>query len=102
MPAGIGSPSAVSPTTSLEVTTLGRIAWGMARMRSSWSSHAPRRMSKRSVREAFVASVTWTRPAVSCQTSQVSTVPNASRPATARSLAPGTESRSQRIFVPEK
>ena len=35
-------------------------------------------MSKSSVRDAFVGSVAWTAPPVSCQTSQVSIVPTAS------------------------
>jgi hypothetical protein len=34
-------------------------------------------MSKSSVRDAFVASVAWTRPPVSFQMSHVSIVPNA-------------------------
>ena len=48
------------------------------------------------VREALVTSVTCIAPPVSCQTSQVSMVPNASSPASARSRAPGTLSRIQR------
>ena len=54
------------------------------------------------VREALETSVTWTSPRVSCQTSQLSTVPKRSLPASAFSRAPGTLSRIQRILVPEK
>ena len=49
-----------------------------------------------------MTSVTWTAPPVSFQSSQVSIVPNASSPASARSRAPGTLSSSQAIFVAEK
>ena len=54
------------------------------------------------VREAFEASVTWTAPPVSFQSSQLSTVPKASSPASARARAPGTLSSSQAILVAEK
>ena len=54
------------------------------------------------MREAFDASVACTRPPVSFQRSHESTVPNASSPRSARARAPGTASRSQPIFVPEK
>ena len=59
-------------------------------------------MLKSSVREALLESVTCSRPAVSCQTSQLSMVPNASSPASARARAPGTLSRIQASLVPEK
>ena len=59
-------------------------------------------MSKQSVREAFEGSVAWTRPPVSCQRSQVSTVPNASSPRAARARSSGRASSSHAIFVPEK
>ena len=54
------------------------------------------------VREALLASVAWTAPSVSCQTSQLSTVPNASSPASARRRASGTLSSIQASFVAEK
>ena len=54
------------------------------------------------VREALLTSVTCCVPPVSFQTSQVSTVPNASSPASARARAPGTLSRIQRILLAEK
>ena len=54
------------------------------------------------VRLALVTSVTWTAPPVSFHTSHVSTVPNSSLPASARSRAPGTWSRIHLILVAEK
>jgi hypothetical protein len=54
------------------------------------------------VREALLASVAWTRPPVSFQTSQLSTVPKASSPRSARARAPGTWSSSHASFVAEK
>ena len=54
------------------------------------------------VREAFDGSVTWVRFCVNCHTSQVSTVPKASSPRSARSRAPGSVSSSQAILVPLK
>ncbi len=63
---------------------------------SSSSSHSSVRRFARSVREAFVASVTCTSPPVSFQTSQLSTVPNANP-------SPGPCSRSSHSsFVAEK
>ena len=47
---------------------------------SSSSSHWPSRTLKSIVREALLTSVTCTAPPVSCQTSQLSTVPKASSP----------------------
>ena len=54
------------------------------------------------VREALLTSVTCTLPPVSCQISQLSTVPKASSPRSAAARAPGTLSSSQRSLVPEK
>ena len=59
-------------------------------------------MLKSSVREALLASVTWASPPVRRQASQVSMVPKASSPRSARARAPGTVSRSQASLVPEK
>ena len=59
-------------------------------------------MLKSIVRDALLTSVTWTRPPVSCQTSQESIVPNASLPASAFVRAPGMLSRIQASLVPEK
>ena len=47
-------------------------------------------MLKSIVREALLTSVTWHRPFVSFHRSHESTVPNASRPASARERASGT------------
>ncbi len=59
-------------------------------------------MLKSMVREALVTSVTWLSPWVSFQMSQLSTVPKASLPASARWRAPGTFSSSQLSLLPEK
>ena len=62
---------------------------GMWNRRSSSSSHASVWMFISMVRAALLASVACTRPCVSCQISQLSTVPKASSPASARARAPG-------------
>ena len=54
------------------------------------------------VRQAFETSVTWTSPPVSFQMSQLSTVPKASSPFSARSRTPSTLSSSQTILLAEK
>ncbi len=57
------------------------------------------------VREAFVASVRWTppeAPPLRFHSNQLSMVPNASSPASARERAPSTLSSSQRTFGPAK
>ena len=54
------------------------------------------------VRLAFVTSVACTCPSVSDHTSQLSTVPNASLPASASARAPGTLSSSHLILLAEK
>jgi len=65
-------------------------------------SQASFSMSKQRVREALEGSVACTAPRVSRHRSQVSTVPKASSPRSARARAPGTWSSSQAILVPEK
>ena len=60
-------------------------------MSASQSSCA--RLNK-AVREASLWSVAWLRPPVRFQTSQVSTVPAASSPLSARAFTPGTFSTS--------
>src|SRR3989338_4150170 len=55
-----------------------------------------------SVREALVTSVAWDWPPVSFQISQLSMVPKAISPRTARRRRPLTLSKSHLIFVPEK
>ena len=85
-----------------EGSTRGRHAAGTPNRSSMASSHwAVRRLSS-SVRLALVTSVTWARPAVSFQASQLSMVPKHSSPRSARARAPGTWSSSQASLVAEK
>ena len=75
----------------------------MSSSAGSCQSSVSRSMS--SVRDAFVTSVACTPPStppVRFQRTQVSIVPNASRPASAFSRAPSTFSSSQVTFGPEK
>ncbi len=77
----------------------------LAGIRNSFSrssSHFSVWMLKSIVREALVTSVMCVASLVSCQTSQLSMVPNASFPASARARAPGTLSRIHAILLPEK
>src|SRR5438874_1371780 len=85
MPAiGIGVPSSlVTPYTSLDEPTSGSIDRGTPKRSSSSTSHSHFAMSSNIVREALLTSVTCTFPPVRFQTSQESTVPNASLPALA-------------------
>ena len=82
--------------------TCGIMEAGMPIRSNNSRSHSRVWMLKSIVREALETSVTWTSPRVSCQTSQLSTVPKRSFPASARSRAPGTLSRIHLILVPEK
>ena len=59
-------------------------------------------MSKSIVREALVTSVAWVRPLVRFHSSQESTVPNSSSPASALLCPYSTLSRSHRTLVAEK
>jgi len=59
-------------------------------------------MLKSRVRLALVTSVTCSAPPLRFHISQLSTVPKASSPASARWRAPGTLSSSQATLVPEK
>src|SRR6267143_920104 len=52
------------------------------------------------VREALLGSVTWSLPPESCHASQVSTVPKASSPRSARARRPGAENFSGVVFDP--
>ena len=79
-----------SPTISLDQQTFGSMLAGIPKILSSSSSHSPFTMLKSSVRDALVTSVTCRVPLVRCQISQLSTVPNASSPRSARARAPGT------------
>ena len=91
-----------SPYMQLEGCTFGSICSGIPKSSNSSASQRRRRMSNSIVREAFVTSVTCALPPVSFQISQVSIVPKSSSPASALCRAPGTLSRIQRSFVPEK
>jgi hypothetical protein len=73
----------------------GSTARGMPHSASRSSSQSSERTSMSIVREALETSVTWTSPRVRRATSQLSTVPKASSPRSARSRAPGTCSSSQ-------
>ena len=75
---------------------------GTPRSFSRSSSHFSVLMLNSIVRDALVTSVTWVEPLVSCQTSQLSIVPNASLPASALARAPGTLSRIHATLLPEK
>ena len=68
------------PKSAAQSRTSGSIAIGMPSRPQISSFQRPSRMSKSSVRAALVASVTWARPPVSRQISQLSTVPNRSSP----------------------
>ena len=91
-----------SPKMPLLARTPGSTSRGMRRILRSSSSQPAVRILSRRVRAALETSVAWTRPPVSCQSSQVSTVPKASSPFSARRRAPGTWSRSHASFVPLK
>ena len=66
------------------------------------SSHFSVLMLNSIVRDALVTSVMCVESLVSCHTSQLSMVPNASLPASARARAPGTLSRIHATLLPEK
>ncbi len=96
------SAGTVWPTTSLERATRGSTAAGMRNRRNSSSSQHPSWMLNSRVREALLMSVTCALPPVSCHTSQLSMVPKASSPRSARSRAPGKVSSSQASLLAEK
>ena len=66
------------------------------------SSQVPVFRLKSSVREALLGSVACTRPPVNCHSNQLSTVPKANSPRSARNRAPGTWSSNHASLVPEK
>ena len=78
------------------------MARGTANIRHRASLQAISWMSKSSVRLALVTSVACTRPPVSRQIRNESTVPNRTSPRSHRSRSPGIVSRRCTIFVPEK
>jgi hypothetical protein len=104
-PSGTSRPPSTanaSPWRSEEGTTRGSTARGMRNRSSMPSSQSPVRMSSSSVRLALVASVMCWLPPESFQASQLSTVPNASSPCSARRRSVGSLSSSQASLVPEK
>src|ERR1700681_2370024 len=106
MPAISISPSPSDVLTrdsfSLDHTTLGIMLAGILRsFRRSLSQRSSTTLYN-SVRDALVRSVTWRLPLVRFQINQLSTVPKASLPRSARERAPSTLSRIHAILVPEK
>ncbi len=102
---GRGAPSSAASASAkwqLDGRTSGISAAGTFSAASRSASHALRCTLKSMVREALLTSVTCTLPPVSCQISQLSTVPKASSPRSARARRPGTLSSSQTSLVAEK
>jgi hypothetical protein len=100
-----GAPSqsgSVRPKSAAEANTAGNIARGTRKWSSRASSQRLARISNISVRAALVTSVACTRPPVRRQINQLSTVPKANSPRSARARAPGTASRIHASLVPEK
>mmetsp|Transcript_544 Transcript_544/g.1208 ORF Transcript_544/g.1208 Transcript_544/m.1208 type:complete len:347 (+) Transcript_544:148-1188(+) len=99
------APARTVPYTSALLTMRGSRLGGMRRLCTVGSCQARVFRSMRSVREAFVTSITcappWAPP-VSMYMSHVSTVPNRARPSSAADFTWGTLSRSQRSFTPLK
>ena len=92
----------VIPKSAAQSLTSGNMAIGMFSRSQILLLHRPFRISYISVRAALVASVTCSFPPVSFQIRKLSTVPNNSSPASARSRAPSTLSSTQFSLVPEK
>ncbi len=108
IPATGTPPSAVpfaSPYSSEEDLISGSIDSGIPiRSRLGWCHSSVSRFIS-IVRDALVTSVAWTPPSVPpvrFQSTQVSMLPKASSPASARLRAPSTLSRIHLIFGPEK
>ncbi len=109
MPA-IGTPasgprSRTSAYTSDDERISGSIDSGMPMSAAMSGTHCSVSRSMSMVREALVTSVRCTpfaAPPLRFHTSQLSIVPNASSPASARARAPSTLSSSQRTFGPAK
>jgi len=98
-PNNAGSVVARSP---LDGTTSGSTEAGTSNSASNCESHCKVLILNNKVRDALLASVTWRLPPVRFQISQLSIVPNASSPLSARERAPGTLSSSHCNLVPEK
>jgi hypothetical protein len=92
---------AVWPKSAAEGSTSGSRLQECAAAASRSVSHWLVCTLNSMVRLALLTSVTWRRPPVSCQISQLSTVPKASSPAGC-GAAPGTWSSSHCSLVPEK
>ena len=89
--AGLGAPDWDGRARGTLVgLTRGSTARGMWNRRSNSSSQASVWIFMSRVRAALLASLACTRPAVRFQISQLSMVPKASSPASARARAPGT------------
>jgi hypothetical protein len=101
----IGAPNScasLSPKSAALSSTCGSSERGTWKKSSSSPSQSCVCRLYSRLREALVASVACTRPPVSCHSSQLSMVPKASSPASARRRAPGTWSSSHTILEPEK
>jgi hypothetical protein len=92
----------VSPKTPADGRTAGNTARGMRRRSVSSASQSSGECRSRACARRSRDRSRGTRPPVSCQRSQVSTVPNASSPCAARARSSGWASSSHAILVPEK
>ena len=90
------------PNQVLEGNTCGNSCGGMSNSASKSASQRRVWMLNSIVRDALLVSVACTRPPVSFQSSQLSTVPKARSPASARARAPGVWSSSHCSLVAEK
>jgi hypothetical protein len=91
----------LSPKTSLDERTSGRMVRGTSKILSNSSSQSPFWMLKSIVRDALLGSVMCWRPPVRFQTSQESTC-RKQFAGFAAAFAPGTFLRIHWSFVPEK
>ena len=102
MPSGRNTAPFVVPMNPALGTIVGSTARGTLNIVSISSSQASFARSISRVREALVTSVACTAPLVRRCTRNVSMVPKASSPFSARARAPFSWSRIHAIFVPEK
>ena len=100
-PAGSGPWAWVSPKQPALGRISGRAARGMPNRLSSCGSQLPPRRSSNWVRAALAASMRKLVPPLSCQSSQLSTVPRQISPAAARAVPSGIWSSSQRHLPAE-
>ena len=102
---GIAAPrsaASVSAKTPALETIAGSIRRGTSNIAQSSSLHELEWISKSNVRDAFDASVACTRPPVSRQIRNESTVPKSTSPRSHRPRRPGIVSSKCTIFVAEK